>query len=475
MLGASSIEEGLRASAREMVRYAIEHPGWTGVYVEFWTHASHRPELRRRVAEQHERLLDTVGALVEEWAGRWEVEFTLPPREVVRGTYALSRGMGLADRLRALAGEQLARDRWSRDRLLAYQGERLRALIAHAVAASPYYREVLGPDAADGEVPLAELPTLPKATLLDNFDRIVTDPRLRLADLEAHLSGPGAGQPFLGRYRLFSTAGTTGLRGLFVEDADEFAVWIGTCLRGLASWGLGPATRLAGIGSPSPLHISNQLYAVLLAGQPSTTPRLAVTTPLPEMVAALNAFQPEVLTAYPSVAATLAEEQLQGRLRIAPALVATSSEVLTVDMRRRIGAAWGWKGAADQPGQPRPAAAPLRADRLGHLGRRAEPAGAALCPHRRDPGPQRRRRHPAGGRRRPRRGASVPAAGAVLQPAGGPPVPGRPRPGRPARRGRAARLGPGRHPGPHPGRPGRRAPGRGRGPAPDRGHPVARA
>jgi hypothetical protein len=31
------------------------------VYVEFWTHASRRPELRRRVAEQHERLLDTVG------------------------------------------------------------------------------------------------------------------------------------------------------------------------------------------------------------------------------------------------------------------------------------------------------------------------------------------------------------------------------------------------------------------------------
>ena len=69
-----------------------------------------------------------------------------------------------AERQRALAGEQLARDRWSRDRLLAYQEERLRALIAHAVAASPYYREVLGPDAASGDVPLQELPTLPKAT-----------------------------------------------------------------------------------------------------------------------------------------------------------------------------------------------------------------------------------------------------------------------------------------------------------------------
>jgi phenylacetate-coenzyme A ligase PaaK-like adenylate-forming protein len=128
-------------------------------------------------------------------------------------------------------------------------------------------------------VPLSELPTLPKATLMDNFDRIVTDPRLRRAELEAHLSGPDAGQPYLERFRLFTTAGTTGIRGLFVEDADEFAVWSATCLRGMASWGLPPATRLAGIGSPSPLHISNQAYAVLLAGQAAAAPRLPVTTP----------------------------------------------------------------------------------------------------------------------------------------------------------------------------------------------------
>jgi phenylacetate-CoA ligase len=167
-------------------------------------------------------------------------------------------------------------------------------------------------------VPLQELPTLPKATLMDNFDRIVIDPRLRRAELEAHVSGPDAGRPHLGRYRVFSTAGTTGVRGLFVEDADEFAVWIGTSLRGLASWGLAPGTRLAGIGSPSPLHISNQVYAVLLAGQAGAVPRLTVTTPLPEMVAALNDFRPEALIAYPSVAAALAEEQLQGRLRMPP-------------------------------------------------------------------------------------------------------------------------------------------------------------
>jgi putative adenylate-forming enzyme len=253
---------------------------------------------------------------------------------------ATSSSPSQADRLRVLVGEQLARDRWARDQLLAYRDERLRALLRHATAASPYYREVLGPDAASGAVPLAELPTLPKATLMDNFDRIVTDPRLRRADLDAHLAGPDPAKPYLGSYRVFATAGTTGLRGLFVYSAEEFASWIATCLRGMTSWGVTPATRMAGIGSPSPLHISQQVYATLLAGRPSSAPQVTVTTPLPELVAALNAYQPQALTAYASIAAQLAEEQLDGRLRIAPTVVGTTSEVLTADMRRRIRDAW---------------------------------------------------------------------------------------------------------------------------------------
>jgi AcrR family transcriptional regulator len=95
LLDAPSLEAGLRASAREYARYTQQHPEWTAVYVEFWTYASRHPELRRKVAERHERLLDSVSELVEEFARRWEVEFTIPAREVVRGTYALSRGMGL--------------------------------------------------------------------------------------------------------------------------------------------------------------------------------------------------------------------------------------------------------------------------------------------------------------------------------------------------------------------------------------------
>jgi AcrR family transcriptional regulator len=95
LLDAPSLEAGLRASAREYAQYARQHPNWTAVYVEFWTHAARRPELRRQVADRHERLLDAVTELLEEFARRWDVAFTIPVREVVRGYYALSRGMGL--------------------------------------------------------------------------------------------------------------------------------------------------------------------------------------------------------------------------------------------------------------------------------------------------------------------------------------------------------------------------------------------
>jgi phenylacetate-coenzyme A ligase PaaK-like adenylate-forming protein len=65
-----------------------------------------------------------------------------------------------------------------------------------------------------------------------------------------------------------------------------------------------------------------------------------VTTPLDEMVAALNDYEPDALGGYPSVIALLAQEQLEGRLQIAPRIVLTTSEVLTADAAARIERAW---------------------------------------------------------------------------------------------------------------------------------------
>jgi phenylacetate-CoA ligase len=95
--------------------------------------------------------------------------------------------------LRERVAGLLAREHWSRAQLLAHQRGRLRSLIEHTRAQSPYYAETLPPGAADG--PLTRLPTLSKDTLVEQWDRIVCDRRLTRAAVEAHAAGPAAGDP----------------------------------------------------------------------------------------------------------------------------------------------------------------------------------------------------------------------------------------------------------------------------------------
>jgi phenylacetate-CoA ligase len=242
------------------------------------------------------------------------------------------------DAIRAYARELLERDRWPRERLLGLQRERLRSLLQHAVGHSPYYRETLGRDAVDAD--LAQLPRLPKPLLMEQFDRIVTDPRLRLANLEAFLGEADAGAAYLDHYRVFSTAGTTGVPGVFVFSHEELARWIGVALASLARVGVTGETRFVAIGAPSSLHITRQMFAAVQSGR-ADVPRLTVVTPVAEMVEALNAYRPEALLGYASVVAMLAQEQLDGRLAIRPRVAICTSEVLTDDAAARITEAWG--------------------------------------------------------------------------------------------------------------------------------------
>jgi phenylacetate-CoA ligase len=228
----------------------------------------------------------------------------------------------------------MARDGWSRAELLAHQRERLRALLEHAVERSPYYREALDPDA-----PFESLPTLSKATLMEQWDRVVCDPELTLAGAEAHLNGPDAAGLHLGRFRLGTTSGATGLRGLFAYGVEDFALWAGVCLRATARLGVRPGMSIVSVAAHDPVHISKHIYAALRTGEPG--PELHALMPMPELVAALNAAPPDALMGYASVIGLLADEQLCGRLQIAPFAVACASEPLTDDIRARVRAAWG--------------------------------------------------------------------------------------------------------------------------------------
>jgi len=242
--------------------------------------------------------------------------------------------------IHARAAELAARTKWSTEQLTTHRRARLRELVSHAVAKSPYYRETLGAGVLRGELELERLPTLPKATLMREFDRIVTDPALRLTDLEQHLAGPEAGTSFSGCYRVFASSGSSGLRGVFVHSEDEFATWVAAHLPVFAAIGIDASTRLAAIGAPSPIHLTKQLFAAFGQGR-SAPPRVSALTPMRELVDALESFEPDAVIGYASVVAALADEQLDGRLHIEPRILATGGELLTSEMEQRMRAAWG--------------------------------------------------------------------------------------------------------------------------------------
>ncbi|HSS58481.1 MAG TPA: hypothetical protein VLK59_10775, partial [Solirubrobacteraceae bacterium] len=194
-------------------------------------------------------------------------------------------------RIRARAGELIARDRWNRAQVDEHVRDRLTALLRHAATHSSFYRERIGDPARAGEIELTDLPSLPKETLVDEWDRIAADPALRLADVEAHIASDRADEPFAGRFRLFSTSGSTGLRAAIAVEISQFEDWVAACLRQFARCGIRPEDRLVAIGSPSPLHLSRQLFVNFQKGR-TGAPQLSVATPLGELVAALQAYRP---------------------------------------------------------------------------------------------------------------------------------------------------------------------------------------
>ncbi len=250
----------------------------------------------------------------------------------------------LTDTARGLRAERRGRgvEEWSRERLEAHQRQELQKLIRHAVARSPFYREHFRGVDLSRPVTLGELPPVTKATLMGRFEEWVTDPRLSLALLEGHLQTLERDEYLLDGYRAMATGGSTGTRGLFVFSRSEWSVLLGLMFRLLKGMGVVPRLprmRLTAIGAPSALHMTYRLSESVDVGVYRRT-QLAATLPLPRLVAALNDHPPDYINVYPSVGALLALEQLEGRLRISPSIVSTSSEVCTEEMRERMRMAW---------------------------------------------------------------------------------------------------------------------------------------
>jgi phenylacetate-coenzyme A ligase PaaK-like adenylate-forming protein len=246
----------------------------------------------------------------------------------------------LAARFLWLRRRLRARDAWDRPRLLEHQADALHRLRAHAYATSSFYRSFhAGLEAS----PLEELPILTKATLIEAFDDIATDRRVRRGDLEHHVAD-GVTRPFKDSYIVVMTSGSSGLPGLFAYDVREWAHVLASLGRG-AAWagfdaGIRQRRRIATVGTTSPWHMSNRA-AMTLPQWLTPSLRLDAGSPVAEIVAELARWQPDLLVTYGSVIGTLAAALTDHPKPIRPQAILCGADALSDEARHRGEAAFG--------------------------------------------------------------------------------------------------------------------------------------
>ena len=271
--------------------------------------------------------------------------------------------------LLAAMPEHIARMSWSSEQIASHQRTAVRRLLAHAIAHSPFHAHRLASlDPARFELAdLSSLPVMTKTDMMDNFDDVVTDRRLTMSAIRDHLSTVGERPTLLaGEYLCLASGGSSGLRGLFAHSWDAVLGSVGAVLRPsfkrmLAGGGPPPGKLVIGlVAAPSAIHAS-RAGSAFLDGGAATVVQAPSTLPLAEIVARLNAGQPQLLFGYPSTLQMLAAEQAANRLSIHPTAISSIAEDLTAEARDKITAAFAvevtnsftsteWLFGASEPG-----------------------------------------------------------------------------------------------------------------------------
>jgi phenylacetate-coenzyme A ligase PaaK-like adenylate-forming protein len=123
-----------------------------------------------------------------------------------------------------LAADVASASRAGAQSLAARRKRRLAELLSSTVRDSRLYRRLLkGRDPAAWS--LNELPIARKSELRD-FDDWVTDPEVRLDELRRFTADRARiGEPYLGRYVVWESSGSSGKPGIFVQDTRSMAVY----------------------------------------------------------------------------------------------------------------------------------------------------------------------------------------------------------------------------------------------------------
>ncbi|GAA2760743.1 phenylacetate--CoA ligase family protein [Actinopolymorpha rutila] len=251
--------------------------------------------------------------------------------------------------VRASLADHVTRLAWPRERIDSYRTERLRSLLGIARERSAFHAARIGDvDPATATVDdLARLPVMVKQEVADEWDRIITVPGIDRAGAERVLAEQQWFSYTPSGLQVFSSGGSSGVRGVYVWDWEQFVTL--ACLawrwqtraEATSSAGEGDRqARLAVLEAGEPPHASTPLFDVATLPWMRTFV-IPAASPFDEVLRAAADARPTHVVGYASVVGRLARAVVAGGLDIRPVRVSTNSEPLGEEDRDAIDTAWG--------------------------------------------------------------------------------------------------------------------------------------
>lgn len=228
--------------------------------------------------------------------------------------------------------------RLSRAELEASKLKKFRKLVKYINKHSPYYSNIIRERKINVKSCVPEdFPIIDKTILLDNFDDIITDRNITKSMVMDFLGkSKNPNDLMLNKFQVLHTSGSSGEVGYFVFSQADWGRGVAQYPRARIkrqNWG---RVKLAYFAATEGHFGGVSLVTTLRRRVIRRLVNLGVfevNSPLETVLEELNSFKPEVLIGYTTAIKMLAEKQLAGALNIAPTIVETSGESLSVEDR----------------------------------------------------------------------------------------------------------------------------------------------
>ncbi|MCL9683931.1 phenylacetate--CoA ligase family protein [Legionella maioricensis] len=231
---------------------------------------------------------------------------------------------------------------YSKKMLEELSNQRLRALLFHAKSKSPWYKKTLAKINIDNftKERLSELPTINKTILMENWDAIVTNPKLSLALVEKHLNKKSDKIDTLylfSRYHVVSTGGSSGKRGIFVYDWDEWITFHTAFIRypfynyertHIVTKTLNKDRKIVSLFVTNTAVAAYSLAKTFWRHDENLHFLPMAVTPLNIVITRLNQIRPDILTASPSYLHKVCQLVQKGQIKIEPKIIFIGGEPL---------------------------------------------------------------------------------------------------------------------------------------------------